>query len=252
MKLIRLTALRILALGNALALTAAVAQPFTATYDFAQVNTSSGTTDPTPPPNAAGVTFGSFSSAGMSANPNAGARFSFTSQPLGGVNAVDDFSQFTGSLTPTAYFEVTITPLTLVQLQLDSIAFTVQRSGTGVRSYAVRSSLDGYAANLAASLSTANANLGVGPGNEFRVLLDTVTTAQNGSFVTLGTPFVGLTAPVSFRFYGWNAEGTGGTFSVDNVVFSGRTDNVPEPSATVLVLGSLAALGFRQQHRRKA
>ena len=252
MKLIRLTTLRIFALANALTFTAAVAQPFTATYDFAQVNTSSGTTDPTPPPNAAGVTFSPFSSTGMSANPNAGARFSFTSQPLGGVNTVDDFSQFTGSLTPTAYFEVTITPLTLIQLQLDSIAFTMQRSGTGVRSYAVRSSLDGYAANLTASISTANANLGVGPGNEFRVLLDSVTTAQNGSFVTLGTPFVGLTAPVSVRYYGWNAEGTGGTFSVDNVVFSGRTDNIPEPSATVLVLGSLTALGFRQQHRRKA
>ncbi|MGC3959475.1 MAG: PEP-CTERM sorting domain-containing protein [Verrucomicrobiota bacterium] len=249
MKLVRWTTLRLFALGNALTLTSAVAQSFTATYDFAQVNTSSGTTDPTPPPSVVGVTFGSFSSTGMSANPNATVRFSFTSQPLGGVNASDDFTQFTGSLTPTAYFEVAVTPLSLVQLQLDSIAFTVQRSGTGIRSYAVRSSLDGYAANLAASISTANANLGVGPGNEFRVLLDSVTTAQNGSLVTLGTPFIGLTAPVTFRFYGWNAEGTGGTFSVDNVVFSGRTDSVPEPSATVLLLGSLAAFGFSQRRR---
>lgn len=214
------------------------AQSFVATYDFNLVTTSSGTTDPTPPPTATGVTFGAFTSTGASANPNAGARFSFTSQPTGGVNGVDDFSQFTGSLSPTAYFEVTITPLTLIELQLDTIAFTVQRSGTGIRSYAVRSSVDGFNANLAASINPANANLGVGPGDELRVLLDSVSTAQNGSLITLGLPHASLTTAVTFRFYGWNAEAGTGTFSVDNVQFSGSTRNIPEPSvAAILALG---------------
>jgi hypothetical protein len=238
----------ILAVFTVMIAASAAAQSFTATYDFSQVTASSGTTDPTTPPSAAGVTFGAFTSVGASANPNASARFSFTSQPLGGVNGSDDFSQFTGSLSTTAYFEVAITPLSLIQLQLDSIAFTVQRSGTGIRSYAVRSSLDGYSANLVASISTANANLGIGPGNEFRVLLDSVSTAQNGSFVTLGAPFVGLTSPVRFRFYGWNAEAGSGTFSIDNVAFSGRTDNVPEPTTAALLIGSLVTLGiFRRK-----
>ena len=52
-------------------------QAFGVTYDFANVTTSSGTTDPTPPPTATGVTFGSFSAAGVAPNPNAAARFSF-------------------------------------------------------------------------------------------------------------------------------------------------------------------------------
>jgi trimeric autotransporter adhesin len=244
------TSSRLLALGLTLVTASAAAQSFTATYDFAQVTTSSGTTDPTPAPPVSGLTLGAFTSVGAAANPNASVRFSFTTQPLGGVNASDDFSQFTGSLNPAAYFQVAITPLSLVQLQLDSVAFTVQRSGTGIRSYAVRSSLDNYAANLAASINGGNANLGVGPGNEFRILLDSVSTAQNGSTVTLGAPFVNLTAPVTFRFYGWNAEANGGTFSVDNVTFSGRTDNVPEPGAMALLIGGLTALGISRRDKK--
>lgn len=237
----------LLGLSAALLLHPAAAQSFNATYDFAQVTTTSGTTDPTPPPTVTGLTFSAFTSTGMSANPNATIRFSFTAQPLGGINAVDDFSQFTGSLTPTAYFEVAITPLSLVQLQLDTISFTVQRSGTGIRSYAVRSSLDGYTANLSASINPANANLTVGPSDEFRVVADATTTAQNGSLVTLGASFTGITSPVTFRFYGWNAEGSGGTFSLDNVVFSGRTDNVPEPGVLALAITALTFFGARRR-----
>jgi len=224
--------------GNALA-----QGSFTATYDFAQVTTSSGTTDPTPPPTASGATFGAFSATGYTGNPNASSRFSWTSNPLGGVNSSDDFSQFTGSLDPVAYFEVSVTPQGGFAVQLDSVAFTMQRSGTGIRSYAVRSSLDGYAANLPASINPANANLGVGSVNEFRWLSDAITTAQNGSLVTLGGLFGDLTSPVTFRFYGWNAEGTAGTFSIDNVAFSGNTRNVPEPGAAALLAIGLATFG---------
>jgi hypothetical protein len=216
---------------------------FVATYDFSQVTTSSGTTDPTPPPTATGVTFGSFTAVGYTGNPNAGVRFSWQANPVGGVNTSDDFSQFTGSLDPVKYFEVPVTPLGSFALQLDSVSFTIQRSGTGIRSYAVRSSLDGYAANLPASINPANANLGVGPANEFRWLSDAVTTAQSGSLVTLGSSYADPTSPVTFRFYGWNAEGSAGTFSIDNVAFAGSTRNVPEPAAAALLALGLAACG---------
>ena len=214
---------------------------FAVTYDFSLVTTSSGTTDPTPPPTASGVTLGQFGAAGYTGSPNAGGRFSWQSNPLGAVNGSDDFSQFTGSLNPAAYLEVSLTPMFSFSLQLDSIAFAIQRSGTGIRSYAVRSSVDGYAANLPGSINPANANLGTGPGNEFRWLPDAVTTAQNGSLVTLGAPHVDLTSPVTFRFYGWNAEGTAGTFSIDNVAFTGSSRSVPEPAAAVLLALGLAA-----------
>ena len=228
---------------------------FVATYDFSLVTTSSGTTDPTPPPAASGVTFGSFSAVGYpGSNPNAGGRFSWQSNPLGGVNGSDDFSQFTGSLDPVAYFEVSVSPLALFALQLDSVSFTIQRSGTGIRNYAVRSSLDGFAANLPGNINPANANLGIGPANDFRWQFDAVTTAQNGSRVTLGPSYSDLTSPVKFRFFGWNAEGSGGTFSLDNVSFTGSSRNIPEPSAAALIVLGLAACGtwrFRTSQTRK-
>jgi len=50
-------------------------QAFNSTYDFASVTATSGATDPSAVPTATGVTFGSFSAAGLSVNPNAGGRF---------------------------------------------------------------------------------------------------------------------------------------------------------------------------------
>ena len=225
-------------------------QAFTGTYDFSALTTTSGQTDPTTPPSATGVTFGSFTSAGLSPNPNANSRFSYTTNALGGVNASDNFALFTGSLNPSKYFEVTLSPGAGINLDLDTIAFTIQRSGTGIRSYAVRSSLDSFGANLSASISPANGALGVGPGDEFRYLLDANTTLQNGSLVTLGTAFDALTAPVTFRFYGWNAELEPGTFSIDNVNFGGTTTVVPEPSTmafTILGVGLLGMTKFRRK-----
>jgi len=106
--------------GNALA-----QGSFTVTYDFAQVTTSSGTNDPTPPPAASGVTFGQFTASGYTGSPNAASRFSWQSNPLGGTNGIDDFSQFVGSLDPAAYLEVFLAPQGAFALQLDSIGFTV-------------------------------------------------------------------------------------------------------------------------------
>jgi trimeric autotransporter adhesin len=226
----------------------AAAQQFSVTYDFANVTTSSGTTDPTPVPTAPGLTFGSFAAVGYSGNPNASGRFSWTGNPTGGIDGVDNFSQFEGSLDLTKYYQVTLTPATGYTLDLDTISFTVQRSATGIRNYAVRSSVDNFASNLAGSISPANANLGVDGGDNFRWLFDAVSTAQNGSLTTLGQAFDDLSGPVSFRFYGWNAEGSGGTFSIDNVSFSGVAV-VPEPRSMALL--AIGAAGFWFFLRRK-
>jgi hypothetical protein len=224
------------------------AQSFTATYDFGLVTSSSGLIDPTTPPTAAGVTFGSFSAVGYVGNPNASGRFSFTTNALGGVNASDNFATFSGALDPARYYEVTITPQVGSILDIDTLAFTIQRSGTGIRSYAVRSSLDGFAANLSASISPATTNLLVGPGDEFRWAFDANSSALNGSLVTLGPSFDVLTSPVTFRFYGWNAEALTGTFSVDNVALSGAITSVPEPSVAALFGGlGLLALVFKRR-----
>ncbi|MEO8148505.1 MAG: T9SS type A sorting domain-containing protein [Bacteroidia bacterium] len=202
------------------------AQAFTGTYPFTNVTTASGLTDPTPVPTAAGVTFGSFTAVGQTVtNPNAASRFSFTGQALattptstGNATCVCD-----GSILTTRYYQVTVTVTTGFTLNLSSITFTLQRSGTGIRQYAVRSDADSYVANLAASISPSNANLSVVATDIFQVS-DASAVAENGSTVTLsGAGFTGLTSGSTrtFRFYGWNAEASGGTFSIDNVVING-------------------------------
>ncbi|MGZ5287440.1 MAG: hypothetical protein ACXWB9_09665, partial [Flavisolibacter sp.] len=167
-----------LALLTMFCLSSASAQNFSVTYNFGSVTNTSGRTDPTPVPTATGVSFGSFiaEGTGLSANPNAGGRFSFTGQPLGATNGSD---VFTGSLDPDKYYSVTITPQTYYSLDLSSIVFTLQRSGTGIRQYAVRSSVDGYTSNLPASIDPANANLTVVADNIFQVS-DPTSTAQAG------------------------------------------------------------------------
>ncbi|MDP2162177.1 MAG: GEVED domain-containing protein [Flavobacterium sp.] len=193
-------------------------QVFTATYDFGSVTTSSGTNDPTPVPVAANITFGSFSAVGTSTNSTAAGRFSFTDWALGATNGSD---VFVGVINTTEYYQVTLTPTAGYALDLNTITFTIQRSGTGIRQYVVRSSLDSYANNLPASISPANANLSVEATNIFQIV-DATTAANNGSTITLDSSYDAITTPITFRFYGFNAEANTGTFSIDNVAFNGE------------------------------
>ncbi len=203
-----------------------VAQNFTALYTFDSVKTSSGLVDPTAVPTVTGAIFGSFSATGTPVNPNATGRFSFTDWSTGATTGNDVYSSLTGSISTSEYYEVTITPVSGYTIDLSSITFSVQRSGTGIRTYAVRSSADVYATNLPASINPSNTNLSVQTGDIFFWNFDATTSNQNGSTITLNDPnFTAISAPVSFRFYGWNAEGSGGTFSIDNLTITGNINS---------------------------
>jgi hypothetical protein len=198
---------------------------FAVAYLFDSVTLASGIVDPTPLPDnpGNGITVSAFSATGAgvpSFNPTAAGRFSFSDWTLGATNGSNTF---TSAIDSTGkYYEVTVTPDQFVSLDLSSISFRLQRSGTGVRQVFVRSSVDGFAANLPATVTPANANLSVVATNKFQIT-DITTTAQDGCTITLGGPaFTGLLSPVTFRFYGVNAEAPGGIFSIDNVIISGR------------------------------
>lgn len=211
--------------------------PFTATYDFSSIPSSAtnGTTDPTPPPTVAGLSFNNFSAVVPSTpttfNGSAGTgRFAYPNQPTGATNADNVYTNYTGSLDTSIYYEFTITPNVGTTYDLTGITFRVQRSGTGVRNYAVRSSADSYASNLTASINPANTALEVVAGNIFFYNTD-ASSGQNGSTITLSGPsFTNLTTPVTFRFYGWNAEAAGGNFSIDDVVISGNVTTLSSNS----------------------
>ena len=210
--------------------TGAFAQAFTGTYDFAGVTNSTGPIDPTPVPVVTGVTFGSFSAVNTTTPPTnsaASGRFAFANQPLGATNNNNDYSALTGSVDLGIYYEVTLTPQTGYSVDLNTITFTSQRSATGIRTYVVRSSADSYASNLTASINPANAQLSVQTDNVFFRVNDNNSSAQDGSTITLsGTPFTTLENPITFRFYGYNAEAAGGNFSIDNVVITGNINTL--------------------------
>jgi PKD repeat protein len=218
------------------------AQSFSGLYAFDSVKTTSGISDPSPLPTATGVAFGAFSATGTPTNPNATGRFSFTDWALGAANGETVYANLTGAVNTGEYYEVTVTPAAGYTISLGSITFSFGRSGTGVRTYAVRSDADAYAANLPASISPANPNLSVQTGDVFFLNTDITTTSQNGSTITLsGASFSSLSAARTFRFYGWNAEGTGGTFSIDNVTITGNA--VVDPSLTAGFTGTNVCFG---------
>ncbi len=205
-------------------------QSFTLTYPFSAVTPSTGLIDPTPTPTAAGITSGSFTAVGTpSANPNASGRFSFVGWPLGATSGVDTYSTMTGAINTGEYYEIVLTPVNGYTIALNSIIFTVQRSAAGIRNYAVRTSADGFTNNLPASVTT-NTNLSVVGTNEFFWNLDALSSAQNGSTISLFGATI--TSSVSFRFYGWNAEQSGGTFSIDNVNIDGVATGSALPCAS--------------------
>lgn len=193
-------------------------------YTFDSVKTTSGTTDPSFVPVGTGITCGSFMAVGTPPNSLAAFRFNFSNWALGSIGGVADtlYSGMTGSANTAEYYEVTLSPNAGYTITGDSIKFDFQRSGTGVRTYSVRSSLDGYTANLTAVYGLPTTNVDVQAGDVFFLKKD-ITTAQTRNIIVLGASFANLTAPVTFRFYGWNAEGTGGTFSIDNVNFIGSS-----------------------------
>jgi hypothetical protein len=207
------------------------AQNFSAMYPFTGVlsgTANTGTVDPTPVPTASGVTFGSFMAFGTPSAVSASGVFCFNTWGTGATNADD--ANFTGSLSPSQYYEVTITPAAQSTINFSSITFNVSRSSTGPRHWAVRGSVDSYSNNLTATISPANSNISVVSGDRFFWSLDSYTVSggkqEVGSTIMPGAGYSNLTNAVTFRFYAWDAEGSSGTFRMDTVIFNGSVTTI--------------------------
>jgi PKD repeat protein len=186
------------------------------TYTFNDVSSTSGKTDPTVVPESTQrINFGSFNSVGVSSNSVNADRFSFSNWPLGGSSANNDtvYSKLSGNLDVNKYYEVTIIPKANRIANLDSIYFVFQRSATGPRSYAVRSSIDDFTANIKPSSKNSKIKI---KNDSFYSLKDTAN-ALEGSYLVLDPAFYyNLISPVTFRIYAWNSEDYVGTFSIDD------------------------------------
>ncbi len=202
------------------------AQSFTATYSFAATSSVTGTTDPTPPPVITGITCGSFVAVGTNTANGSAGRFSFNGWPiatLSGTTSAASYSAMGGSIDLTKYYEVMMSPTAGYAVTLDSIVFLSRRTGTGPRSFAIRSSVDAYANNLPASVPSSTL-LSIAGTDEFFYTADAPTTSayQSGNKITTNNAaFIGFMSPVTFRFYAWNAESVAGNFGIDDVSFFG-------------------------------
>jgi len=195
------------------------AVPFTLLFGFAGVSDKTGAVDPTPLQAAANLVVTPFKAVGVGDHSTANGRFSFTGWPTGAVNGSDIFS---GVVHEGRYYEVTIAPAAGFAMHLFRMTFTIRRSGTGVRQLVIRSSLDGFKANLAVSVLSDNTNVRITPAGVLQVN-DASTADNEGCTVTMGTEFTNLDKPVTVRFYGFNSEAAGGTFSLDDVKITGST-----------------------------
>lgn len=199
-------------------------QSFSLVYTFSNVTSTTGVVDPTPPPTATGLTAGSFTANGLSANPTTTNVFAFTSWPTGATNANN--TTFTGSVDPAKNFEVSLTPSGGYAITLNSITFYTTRSGTGPRHWVVRSSLDAFTANLPADVSLVVGSgtvVTVQGGDTFFWSDDAVTSSAwyNNCKINLGGTFANLTNPVNFRWHAYDAESGAGSWRIDSVGING-------------------------------
>jgi hypothetical protein len=116
-----------------------------------------------------------------------------------------------GPVDLNAYLEFSITPTVSHNITISSLAMQIRRSttgtsGAGPNSWSLRSSLDGYAADVAAGVLTSN--------------------SSPATIATLGIAFMNLASKVTFRLYGYNATISSGglnRFVYDDIVASGST-----------------------------
>jgi len=101
------------------------------------------------------------------------------------------------------YFEFTLTPNPGIGIGFTSFVYTGQASANGPANVAFRSSLDGYTTDIG-------------------------TATVNGTTIDLSSAaYQNITAAISFRFYGWAALTSAGTFSINDFTFNGVTGLLP-------------------------
>jgi uncharacterized repeat protein (TIGR02543 family) len=102
----------------------------------------------------------------------------------------------TGALNANDYFEFTLTPNSGYKINMVSFVYSGQVS-TGTPSFAFRSSVDSYAANI----GTAN---------------------ETGTTISLSAAsYQNLTGAITFRFYAYGLAATGTTYSINDFTFNG-------------------------------
>lgn len=127
------------------------------------------------------------------------------------------------------YFEWTVAAQAGYQFTVTNIGFNFQRSSTGPADFSLRSSADGYAADL-----------------------DTFVGLANGSTEEADITDLADRSSVTFRFYGYGNTSTAGSAGFEGSGLDLRIEGViaaiPEPATLGLVaIGLACAMGVRRR-----
>ena len=115
----------------------------------------------------------------------------------------------TPSIDLDAYFEFTLTPNANFEIDFISFEYTGQTSATGPSAIEIRSSVDGFMANIG-------------------------TPTVTGAIIDLSsTSFQNIISAITFRVYAWNASSNPGTFSINDFVFNGIVSSTNCTSTTI-------------------
>jgi hypothetical protein len=142
-------------------------------------------------------------------------------------------SGFNNAFDPASYYTFTITPSAGFKLDsISSVTLLALRTGNGPTNLAIRSSADGFTANLDS---------------------DTLPNADTNTTVAFNFSSITTSAPLEFRIYGFNAanNGSGATLSFVSpssgsfgVLVNGSVTPVPEAETYVLASLGLGLVGF--------
>jgi hypothetical protein len=111
------------------------------------------------------------------------------------------------------YFTFTLTPNAGYYIDFSDLVYSNQRSASGPTNVSMRSSLDGFTADIG-SLSTG-------------------ATAATFTVSLAAAAYDMVPAAITFRIYGYNASGSTGTFSVNDFIFNGNSVCVQPVAYTV-------------------
>ena len=153
---------------------------------------------------AAGFSFGSVSFTGLTCNSNGNS---------GGVQALSVSTSWPAAFDNTKYVEFTVTPAAGWRINPRALAFEIYRSANGATNYAWRSSVDGFAADLASGVTT---------------------TSASATTLSLPASFLGRSDATTFRLYGWG--GSSGDLRLDNLMLRGYA-GTPLPVSLIRFTG---------------
>ena len=137
-------------------------------------------------------------------------------------NALSTTGFNTAAINAAKYIQFSVTPNANYAVVLNSISFYDQKSATGPTAWVLRSSLDGYVANLNTNTAT------------------NTPFAATPNVVELGLSFQNISTAVTFRLYAYGASSSAGTWRIDDLTIEGSLFDVSNP----IINASKMAISF--------